>query len=83
MNVPSLSLITENNRHIARAIMLIATLYFAWRMAGLLWLIAGQDQADFLHQESRRYVVAPRRSPSSGTCRSPSGDTAATATLRP
>ena len=45
MNVPSLSLITENNRHIARAIMLLATLYFAWRMAGLLWLIAGQDQA--------------------------------------
>jgi len=43
--VPSLSLITENNRHIARAIMLLATLYFAWRMAGLLWLIAGQDQA--------------------------------------
>jgi len=25
--------------------MLLATLYFAWRMAGLLWLIAGQDQA--------------------------------------
>ncbi|HNL79542.1 MAG TPA: type II secretion system protein N [Agitococcus sp.] len=45
MNVPSLSVITENNRHIARAIMLLATLYFAWRMAGLLWLIAGQDQA--------------------------------------
>lgn len=45
VNVPSLSLITENNRHIARAIMLLATLYFAWRMAGLLWLIAGQDQA--------------------------------------
>jgi len=45
VNVPSLSVITENNRHIARAIMLLATLYFAWRMAGLLWLIAGQDQA--------------------------------------
>lgn len=45
MNVPLLSVITENNRHIARAIMLLATLYFAWRMAGLLWLIAGQDQA--------------------------------------
>ncbi|HNG10221.1 MAG TPA: type II secretion system protein N [Agitococcus sp.] len=43
--MPSLSVITENNRHIARAIMLLATLYFAWRMAGLLWLIAGQDQA--------------------------------------
>ena len=45
VNVPSLSLITENNRHIARAIMLLATLYFAWRMAGLLWLLAGQDQS--------------------------------------
>ena len=44
VNVPSLSLITENNRHIARAIMLLAALYFAWRMAGLLWLLAGQDQ---------------------------------------
>jgi general secretion pathway protein C len=45
VNVPSLSVITENNRHIARAIMLVATFYFAWRMAGLLWLLAGQDQA--------------------------------------
>lgn len=45
VNVPSLSLITENNRHIARAIMLLAALYFAWRMASLLWLLAGQDQS--------------------------------------
>lgn len=54
VNVPSLSLITENNRHIARAIMLAATFYFAWRMAGLLWLLAGQDQA----QLARPTVVA-------------------------
>ena len=45
VNVPSLSLITENNRQIARAIMLLAAVFFAWRMAALLWLLAGQDQS--------------------------------------
>jgi len=59
VNVPSLSLITENNRHIARAIMLIATLYFAWRMAGLLWLIAGQDQADLAKPTPVTSAAAP------------------------
>lgn len=46
MKVPPLSLITDNNRNIARALMLVATLYFGWRMAGILWLLAGQDQAE-------------------------------------
>lgn len=46
MKVPSLSLITNNNRNIARGVMLVTTLYFGWRMAGVLWLLAGQDQAD-------------------------------------
>ncbi len=45
VNLLSLSIITENNRQIARAIMLLATLFFAWRMAALLWLLAGQDQS--------------------------------------
>lgn len=44
MNVPSLSVLTEHNRQIAKAIMLLAAFFFAWRMASLLWLIAGQDQ---------------------------------------
>ncbi len=46
MKVPSLSLITDNNRNIARGVMLVTTLYFGWRMASVLWLLAGQDQAD-------------------------------------
>ncbi|MBP8111053.1 MAG: hypothetical protein KAY00_01780 [Agitococcus sp.] len=45
MKLPSLSLITNHNRSIARAVMLLATLFFGWRMASLLWLLAGQDQA--------------------------------------
>jgi general secretion pathway protein C len=46
VKLPSLSLITNHNRNIARAVMLVATLFFGWRMAGLLWLLAGQDRAD-------------------------------------
>lgn len=46
MKLPSLSLITNHNRSIARAVMLVATLFFGWRMASLLWLLAGQDRAD-------------------------------------
>jgi len=45
VKLPSLSLITNHNRNIARAVMLLATLFFGWRMASLLWLLAGQDQA--------------------------------------
>ena len=45
MKAPSLSLLTSHNRHIARGVMLAATLYFGWRMSGLLWLLAGQDHA--------------------------------------
>jgi general secretion pathway protein C len=39
-------MITNHNRNIARAVMLVATLFFGWRMASLLWLLAGQDRAD-------------------------------------
>ena len=46
VKLPSLSLITHHNRNIARAVMLMATLFFGWRMASLLWLLAGQDRAD-------------------------------------
>ena len=46
MKLPSLSLITHHNRNIARTVMLMATLFFGWRMASLLWLLAGQDRAD-------------------------------------
>lgn len=46
MKAPSLSLITTNNRTIARGVMLAATLYFGWRMSSLLWLLAGQDHAE-------------------------------------
>ncbi|PTQ87713.1 type II secretion system protein N [Agitococcus lubricus] len=44
MKTPSLTSITQYNRQIARLIMLVATLYFAWRMSSLLWLLAGQDK---------------------------------------
>ena len=46
VKLPSLSLITHHNRNIARTVMLMATLFFGWRMASLLWLLAGQDRAD-------------------------------------
>lgn len=46
MKAPSLSLITNNNRTIARGVMLAATIYFGWRMSSLLWLLAGQDHAE-------------------------------------
>ncbi len=46
VKLPSLSMITNHNRNIARAVMLVATLFFGWRMASLLWLLAGQDRAD-------------------------------------
>ena len=46
MKIPSLALISRNNRMIARGIMLVATLYFGWRMSSLLWLLAGQDYAE-------------------------------------
>lgn len=34
-----------HNRQMARGLMLIATLCFGWRLAGVLWLATGQDQS--------------------------------------
>ena len=48
MKLPPLTMITNHNRNIARTVMLAAVLFFSWRMASVLWLLAGQDRADLI-----------------------------------
>ena len=48
MKLPPLTMITSHNRNIARTVMLAAVLFFSWRMASVLWLLAGQDRADLI-----------------------------------
>jgi general secretion pathway protein C len=43
---PVWSRIAGHNRQMAQALMLLATLWFGWRLAGTLWLVTGQDHAD-------------------------------------
>ncbi|HEX5278139.1 MAG TPA: type II secretion system protein N [Fluviicoccus sp.] len=43
---PAWSRIAGHNRRMAQALMLLATLWFGWRLAGSLWLVTGQDHAD-------------------------------------
>ncbi len=40
---PLWTLLASHNRKLAQALMLAAVLWFAWRMAGALWLVTGQD----------------------------------------
>ncbi len=46
VKLPPLTIITHHNRNIARTVMLAAALFFSWRMASVLWLLAGQDRTD-------------------------------------
>ncbi|WP_130415571.1 type II secretion system protein N [Fluviicoccus keumensis] len=46
MKYPVLNLIAGHNRKLAQALMLLAVLWFGWRLAGSLWLVTGQDHAD-------------------------------------
>ena len=45
VNNPLWAWVAARNRQMAQALMLLAVLWFGWRMAGALWLLTGQDHA--------------------------------------
>lgn len=50
--------LAAHNRLLARALMLLAVLWFGWRLAGALWLVTGQDRTA-LNPPARREESGP------------------------